>query len=153
MIHIGIGVYDKHLSIRKTTAMGDAASANIHRGESTVHEPSIPLKHILFFPPMEEGFPKPTFSHVLKPNPVYVSRCESHVWGPYGRPIPAVATFPPMYYYACIHCSQTLCTEMKIPTTVAGCQHKMIIVSGLGPNYKASKCTQCSYQTCEFIGK
>lgn len=46
MIHIGIGVYDKHLSMRKISGMGDTASANIHRGESTVHENSVPMKHI-----------------------------------------------------------------------------------------------------------
>lgn len=65
-----------------------------------------------------------------------------HVWGPYTRPIPAVACIPPVYYYSCIRCDQPLCSEIEVPVQ-RKCTHEMTKVGSVGLNYEAHKCTKC----------
>ena len=111
----------------------------------------------------DTGFPQPTFAHLPRQQEqlygtVITVPCTAHVWGKHKGPIPLVAWTTPRFYYTCIHCSAELCTEIKIPITSAvkkpKCDHILESAIGLGPNYKAVKCTRrgCNYQKCEFVG-
>jgi len=101
--------------------------------------------------------PYPTFrGYNQKPIPAVATTCKDdcHTWGKCQKPIPAVATNPPLYYYTCIDCQKTLCTEIIIPLYThqqSICEHDMERVLCVGPKYNAEKCKLCGFQRCEFL--
>lgn len=96
----------------------------------------------------------------LVPEPTPKVFC-SHVWGKYNGPsvpIPAVYSIPPpppTYSYTCIHYAGHLRSPIRLITVSEkhSCIHDMKRMTTLGPNYEASMCNKCDYQTCEMINK
>lgn len=76
----------------------------------------------------------------------------AHIWGPYTKPIPLVATIPPVHYYTCNKCKCDWITTLEIPivkNAANSCEHVYEPVLGPGPNYEARRCKLCNHQYCK----